>query len=166
MRLSGKNNKIHKDEVDWLISVYKTSDDEELENESFEKLVNYGFDTNKIEERFKKIKTEKDELNAFKKAWEKQEERNQFEKYTLVEKIKIFLFGPYELFKFFDSGLTELTESNYKTKFRQRLVLLITGTIFWILIGVATYQYYEYKRIQDIEKVDITNWENNRIKNE
>jgi hypothetical protein len=159
-------NKIHKDEVDWLISVYKTSNDEELQNESLEKLLNYGLTETEIDEKFKNIKTEKDELNAFEKAWKKQEERNQFEKYTLIEKIKIFLFGPYELFKFFDSGLTELKESNYKTKFRQRLVLLIVGTIFWILIGVATYQYYEYKRIQDIEKVDITNWENNRIKNE
>lgn len=157
------NSKIHKDEVDWLISVYKTSNDEELQNESLEKLLNYGLNENQIEERFKQIKAEKDELNAFEKAWKKQEERNQFEKYTFIEKIKIFLFGPYELFKFFDSGLTELKESNYKTKFHQRLVFLIAGTIFWILIGVATYQYYEYKRMQEIEKVDITDWENNRI---
>lgn len=159
-------SKIHKDEVDWLISVYKTSNDEELQNESLEKLLNYGLNETEIDERFKKIKTEKDELNAFEKAWKRQEERNQFERFTFIEKFKIFLFGPYELFKFFDSGLTELKELNYKTKFRQRLVLLIAGTIFWILIGVATYQYYEFKRIQDIEKVDITNWENNRIKNE
>ncbi len=157
--------KIHKDEVDWLISVYKTSNDEELQNESLEKLLNYGLNETQIEERFKKIKTEKDELNAFEKAWKIQEERNQFEKYTFIEKVKIFLFGPYELFKFFDSGLTELKKSNYKTKFRQRLVLLIAGTIFWILIGVATYQYYEYRRMQEIDKVDITDWENNRTKN-
>jgi predicted O-linked N-acetylglucosamine transferase (SPINDLY family) len=159
--------KIHKDEVDWLISVYKTSNDEELQNESLEKLLNYGLNETQIEERFKKIKTEKDELDAFEKAWKKQEERNQYEKYTLIQKIKIFLFGPYELFKFFDSGLTELKESNYKIKFRQRLTLLIFGTVFWIALGIAIFQYYEYKRMQEIEKVDITDWENNRIeKNE
>jgi hypothetical protein len=158
-------DKIHIDEVDWLISVYKTSNDEELQNESLEKLLNYGLNETEIDERFKKIKTEKDELNAFEKAWKRQEERNQFEKYTFIEKIKIFLFGPYELFKFFDSGLTELKELNYKTKFRQRLVLLIAGTIFWFLIGVATYQYYEYRRMQEIDKVDITDWENNRTTN-
>ena len=155
--------KIHKDDVDWLISVYKTSNDEGLKNESLEKLLIYGLNENQIDERFKKIKSEKDELKAFEKAWEKQKERNQFEEYTFFEKIKIFLFAPYELFKFFDSGLAELRESNYKIKFRQRLVLLITGTVFWIVLGVATYQYYEYKRMQEIEKVDITDWENNRI---
>jgi len=159
--------KIHKDEVDWLISVYKTSNEEELQNESLEKLLNYGLNETQIEERFRKIKTEKDELNAFEKAWKTQEERNQFEKYTFIEKVKIFLFGPYKLFKFFDSGLTELKESNYKIKFRQRLTLLISGTVFWIALGVAIFQYYEYKRMQEIEKVDITDWENNRIeKNE
>ena len=161
------NFKIHKDEVDWLISVYKTSDNDELKNESLEKLFNYGLNETQIDERFKKIETEKDELKAFKKAWKKQKERNQFEEYTFFEKIKIFLFGPYELFKFFDSGLTELKESNYKIKFRKRLTLLISGTVFWIALGIAIFQYYEYKRMQEIEKVDITDWENSRIgKNE
>jgi hypothetical protein len=160
------NSKIHKDEVDWLIAVYKTSDDDELKNESLEKLLNYGLDENQINERFKNLKSEDDELKAFKKAWEKQKERNQFEKYSFIEKLKIFLFGPYELFKFFSSGLTDLKKENYKIKFRQRLVLLIAGTFFWIVFGIATYQYYEYKRIQEIENVDTTYWENNRIKNE
>ena len=76
--------KILIDEVDWLISVYKTSNDEELQNESLEKLLNYGLNETQIEERFKKIKTDKDELNAFEKAWKKQEERNQVEKYTFI----------------------------------------------------------------------------------
>ena len=159
-------SKIHKDEIDWLISVYKTSEDEELKNESFEKLLVHGLDEKQIIKRFEKIKSEKETLKAFNKAWKKQAERNEFEKYTLIEMIKIFLFGPYELFKFFNSGLTELRDFNYKTKFRQRLILLISGTLFWILIIFGGYRYSEYKRIQEIEKVDITDWENNRIKNE
>ena len=159
-------SKIHKDEIDWLISVYKTSEDDELRNESLEKLLDFGLDEKQIKERFEKIKSEKDTLKAFDRAWKKQSERNEFEKYTIVEMIKIFLFGPYELFKFFNSGLTELRDFNYKTKFRQRLILLISGTIFWIVVIIGVFQYSEYKRIKEIEKVDITDWENNRIKNE
>ena len=159
-------SKIHKDEIDWLISVYKTSEDEELKNESFEKLLVHGLDEKQIIKRFEKIKSEKETLKAFNKAWKKQAERNEFEKYTLIEMIKIFLFGPYELFKFFNSGLTELRDFNYKTKFRQRLILLISGTIFWVLLFLSVYQYSEHKRIQEIEKADITEWEKNRIEKE
>ncbi len=159
-------SKVYKDEIDRLISVYKTSEDEELMNESLEKLLDFGLDEKQINERFELIKSDKDSLNAFNKAWKKQEERNEFEKYTTLEMIKIFLFGPYELFKFFDSGLKELWDFNYKTKFRQRLILLILGTIFWILFVVDTYKYYEYKRIQEIENTDISDWERNRITNE
>ena len=158
--------KIHKEEVDWLISVFKTSNDEELKKESLEKLLKFGLDKNQIDEQFKKLKPEEKELIAFEKAWEKQKERNRFEKYSLIEKTKIFLFGPYELSKFFNSGLTELKKENYKIKFRQRLVLLIAGIIFWIILGIASFQYFEYKRMQEIEKVDITDWEKNRITNE
>ena len=50
------NSKIHKDEVDWVISVYKTSNDEELQNESLDKLLNYGLNETEIDERFKKNK--------------------------------------------------------------------------------------------------------------
>ena len=159
-------SKIHKDEVDWLISVYNTSEDEELKSDSYEKLIENGLDETQIKERFEKLKSEKDDLKAFEKAWKRQAERNELERYTLFEKIKIFLFGPYELFKFFNSGLTELRDFNYKMKFRQRLILLISGTIFWILIIIGAYQYSENKRIQEIDKIDITDWENNRIKYE
>ena len=149
-------SKVHKDEIDWLISVYKTSEDGGLMHESLEKLLDFGLDEKQINERFELIKSEKDSLNAFDKAWKKQEERNEFEKYTTLEMIKIFLLGPYELFKYFDSGLRELWDFNYKIKFRQRLILLISGTIFWILFVVGTYKYYEHKRIQEIENADIS----------
>ena len=159
-------SKVHMDEIDWLISVYKTSEDDELKKESLEKLLDFGLDEKKIKERFGKIKSDKDSLNAFNKAWEKQTERNELEKYTTFEMIKIFLSGPYELFKFFDSRLRELWDFNYKTKFRQRLILLILGTIFWIFFLIGTYKYSEYKRIQEIENIDISDWERNRMTNE
>lgn len=149
-------SKVHKGEIDWLVLVYKTSEDEGLMNESLEKLLTFGLDEKQINERFELIKSDNDALNAFNKAWKKQEERNELAKYTTLEMIKIFLFGPYELFKFYNSGLRELWNFNYKKKFRQRLILLILGTIFWMLFVVGIYKYYEYKRIQEIESVDIT----------
>ena len=155
-----------KDEIDWLIILFNTVNDEEIEKDSLEKLYAFGLDDNQIVERYQKLKSDEIQQKAFDKAWEKQKERNQFEKYTTTEKIKIFLWGPFELFKFYDSGLTELKKLNYKTKFRQRLTLLISGTVFWIVLGIATFQYYEYKRMQEIEKVDITDWENNRVTKE
>lgn len=133
--------KTHKDEVDWLVSIHKTSENEELKKESHEKLLCLGLDENQINERFNELKSEEDELKAFDKAWAKQLERNQFESYSLFERLKIFLFGPYNLFKFLESGLIDLKRENYKIKFRQRLILLVSGTIFWILLFVAAYQY-------------------------
>ncbi|MDD3691894.1 MAG: hypothetical protein WC142_08125 [Bacteroidales bacterium] len=151
-----KKYKIQKDEINWLILVYKTYEDEELMHESLERLMAFGLDKKQINERFELIKSDKDSINAFNKAWKIQEERNEFEKYTTLEMIKIFLLGPYELFNFFD--LKELWDLNYKTKFQQRLILMISATIFWILFIVGTYKFYEYKSIQEIENVNISDW--------
>ncbi|MDD3331153.1 MAG: hypothetical protein PHQ82_07565, partial [Bacteroidales bacterium] len=86
-----KKYKIQKDEINWLILVYKTYEDEELMHESLERLMAFGLDKKQINERFELIKSDKDSINAFNKAWKIQEERNEFEKYTTLEMIKIFL---------------------------------------------------------------------------
>lgn len=149
------NSKVHKDEINWLVIVACTAENEELKNESLCKLYNHGLSDSTIKERFKELDSNEKQLKAFEKAWKKQSEKNALEEYTLLEKIKIFLFGPYELFKHFNSGLTELKDYNYKLKLRQRLILLIAGTLFWILLIISTYKYYEYIRIQEIEKVEL-----------
>ena len=157
------SDKIHKDEIEWLVSVYNASIDEEVKKESYEKLIEYGLTDKQIQDIFEKTKSDEFPSEAFDKAWAKQAERNKFEKYTLIEMIKVFLFVPYELSKRFNSGLKELWDYNYKTKFRQRLILLISGTIFWILFAIGIYKYSEYKRIQEIENTDISDLESNRI---
>jgi len=160
-----KEYKIHKDEIEWLSFIYNTfnADElgEDLAKEAYEKLVEYGLTDKEINDIFEKLKSDEDISKAFDKAWAKQIERNEFEKYTPFEMIKIFLGGPYELFRSFDSGLKELWDYNYKTKFRQRLILLISGIIFWILFVVGTYKYFDYKRIKEIENTDISDWERN-----
>ena len=157
--------KIHPDEVDHLIVIYNTVDDIQLKNDAFDKLLSIGLNKKEITNRFKNLKSEEDQLIAFEKAWEVQKEINQYDKYSNKEKLRIFLFGPFELFKMYNSGLIDLYKENFKIKFRQRLILLFAGTIFWILLGFAVYQYYDFKRLQEIEKTDISIWENNRLKN-
>ena len=148
-----QENKIHPDEIEWLVTVYNSSIDEELKKESYEKLIANGITDKQIKDIFKKVKSEQDILEAFDKAWAKQAERNESEKYTLIEIIKIFLLGPYDLFRHFDSGLKVLWDFNYKTKFRQRLILLIFGTMFYILFVAGTFKYSEYKRMQKNENI-------------
>lgn len=148
-----KSDKIYNDEIDWLISIYNGSFDEESRRESYEKLISFGLNDKEIKEKCESSQSEEVDQKHFEKAWKIQEEKNRNEEYTVLEKIRIFFFGPYRLLKNFDSGLKELHDFNYKTKFRQRLVLLISGTIFWILFFIGTYKYYEYKRMQEIEKL-------------
>jgi hypothetical protein len=150
-----KENKIDEDEIDWLICVYKTVEVDELKKDSLEKLTNHGLDEKQIDERYTKIRDEKNEIKAFDKSWARQLQRNQFESYTVYEKLKIFFFGPYSLFRQFDSGLVELKEGNYTIKFRQRLVLLVLGICFWILLFVFSFQYFEHQRLQEIEEIEL-----------
>jgi hypothetical protein len=46
------NDKIHKDEIEWLVSVYKTSIDEEVTKEAYEKLIGYGLTDKQIQDIF------------------------------------------------------------------------------------------------------------------
>ncbi len=154
----------HKDEVDWLISIYKNSVDEELKKEAYERLISFGLSAKEIEEKCTKPQTDEDEEKNFEKAWKIQSQRNEAEEYTFLEKIKIFFFGPLQLLRYFDSGLKGLYDLNYKTKFKQRLILLISGICFWGLFCIVSYNYYEHKRMQEIENTDISEWEKNRIK--
>ncbi len=72
-----KEDKIHKDEIECLVSIYNTSVDEELKRESYEKLIMYGLTDKQIKDIFEKTKSEKITLKAFDKAWAKQVERNR-----------------------------------------------------------------------------------------
>ncbi|NOU45736.1 MAG: hypothetical protein HOO86_01595 [Bacteroidales bacterium] len=157
------NSKIHKDEVDWLIAIACSSDISELKYEAIEKLKEYGLTQEQIEERYRNLDSNEAQKKAFENAMKKKHERNEFETYTTKERMKIFFFGPFELFKYFNSGLRELHEFNYKIKFRERLLLLIAGTIFWTLTVIFVFKYSEYQRQKEIDNLDISDRERNRI---
>ncbi len=156
--------KNYNEEIDWLIVVYKTSDDKELKEECFNKLTLYKLNNKQINNRFKEIKSQQDYIQTFDKYWEKEKQKNALERYSSIEMLRIILFGIFQVSIFYDTGLKELRNFNYKIKFRQRIILLILSALFWFMLCTVTYKYYEYKTLKQIEQADITKWENNRIK--
>lgn len=158
------NCKIDKDEIDYLIIVACTVDDTELRNEAIYKLDSFGLSETQIKERFKTLDSFDAQMKAVDKTTAKQHERNKTESYSTIEMVKIFLGGPYSLFKHYDSGLVSLYRDNFKIKFRQRLFLLVAGTLFWVLLIVSIFKYSEYQRQKEIDNADISRWEQNRTK--
>ena len=151
------------DEKDWLIIVACDNDEEDLRNEAKEKLYQLGFTDEQIITRFKDLDSDEKQKLAFERAWEKQLERNRFEKFSFWQMVGIFFLGPIDLFKYYQSGIISLYKENYKIKFRQKIILIILGTIFWISLFWGSFKYFEYKRIQQINNADITEWESKRI---
>tara|TARA_R100000655_G_scaffold93352_1_gene134620 strand:- start:88 stop:567 length:480 start_codon:yes stop_codon:yes gene_type:complete len=84
-------------------------------------------------------------------------ENNKTESYSMIEMVLIFFFGPFSLFRLSDRIFT-LRDENFYLKFRQRLILLISGSIFWILFVFISYQIAEQKRLDEIDKIDISEW--------
>ena len=157
-----KNNHLDNRDIDWLIINAIESVDDEIKKEVIYELNKRGLNQKEIKKRYNIIKKGKSVNTAFEEAWEKEIEKNKIEKYTLREKIQIFLFAPYTTFKNYDSGLSYLHENKYTKKFTQRLILIIAGTIFWFLLFFVGYKYYEQKRIEKVNKIDISEWEDNR----
>jgi hypothetical protein len=151
------------DEKDWLIIVACGNDDEDLRNEAKEKLYLLGFTDEQILPRFKELDSDEKQKLAFEKAWEKQLERNRIEKYSFWQMVKIFFWGPIYLFRYYQSGINSLYKENYKKKLKQKIILIILGTIFWISLCWGGFKYYEYKRLQQINNANITELESQRI---
>lgn len=70
-------------------------------------------------------------------------ERHGHEGYTPRQLLGIFLVAPWlilakilgrKIFLGVKLGLSELDRRNYKKKYRQRVVMLITGTLFWFIV--------------------------------
>ena len=94
-------------------------------------------------------------------AYQKQLEQNEKEGYSIGKMIYIFLVAPFILAGDWavDLSLRKLKKENYQKKFKQRFFLLLFGTIFWILFIVASVKDYEKKRQEEIDNVDISEWE-------
>lgn len=86
----------------------------------------------------------KEEEKQNEMAYKKQLELNESDGYTVGKMIYIFLVAPFLLSGKWttDLSLFELKRENYQKKFKQRLLLLIGGTAFWILIFIAYLNNY------------------------
>ena len=69
----------------------------------------------------------------------------------------IFLFGPLK-FLFQISDIIRLRRKNFYLKFKQGLILLFSGCIFWFLLIYNAYQQDEKERLEEIDKIDISEW--------
>ncbi|MDB9836795.1 hypothetical protein OAC51_07825 [Flavobacteriaceae bacterium] len=84
-------------------------------------------------------------------------EKNKTESYSVWEMILIFVFGPLKFFRRYDDVFT-LRKENYLLKFKQRIIILTLGFISWFIFIYLTFNNYEQKRLQEIEKIDISEW--------
>jgi len=95
------------------------------------------------------------------RAYQQKLERNKEEGYSLFFMFFIFLIAPL-LIKgrwFLGPNLRELKQENYQKKFKQRLILLIAGFTFWIILIGSDQNEYERKRQLGIDTADISEWE-------
>ena len=122
-----------------------------------------------LDEQTKKINDWNDKLKQEDNEYKINLQRESKIGYTKIQMIKIFFLSLFLVTSKFSSlgtgkSLFYLWENNFLIKFRQRLILLISGLVFWIIIGFCFYKYDDYKRMKKIEQIDISGWEKNRIK--
>ncbi len=132
------------------------------------------------EEAIRQSKLELEKRNVSKKEqekvitkWEKETdeyfaelentlEQNQFESYTKLRMLYIFVVAPFILVGKWTVGkdLVELRNENFKLKFKQRLVLLLTGTLFWIGFFIYGFNLSEKERLKlsPEDEIEISNW--------
>jgi hypothetical protein len=158
------DHKIHQDEIDWLIVQACSCEVPEIKDEALQKLKELGHSEERIKEKYKQISSNEFPEEIFTKAYKIQEERNMQESYSTREKLTIFFLGPLMISPSSIYELYDLFKSNYQTQFKQRLILLICGILFWVLLVIMGFKWSEYQWQKKVDNADIYEWENNRIK--
>ncbi len=88
-------------------------------------------------------------------------EKNKTESYEVWEMAILFIFGPILFlrpFIFNSHSLFTLKSENYFLKFKQRLIILALSFISWFLYMDYTSLQTEKKRLEEIQKIDISDW--------
>jgi hypothetical protein len=99
--------------------------------------------------------------------WQLRKSRENATKgYTALSMLGIFFMAPWALLGRLRFGMNVfgLRRKNYTKKFNQRLLLIIGGMIFWITSLYIGARRAEQERIDEIENVDILDWEERMIK--
>lgn len=88
-------------------------------------------------------------------------ETNKTESYQIWEMIVLLLFGPILFFRsyiFNSHTLFTLRNENYFLKFKQRIIIFSLSFIAWYFYTNYSYEQSEKKRLEEIDKVDISDW--------
>lgn len=88
-------------------------------------------------------------------------ENNKTESYKYWEIVVLFLFAPIIIVKpylFSDYTLFNLKGYNYFLKFKQRIIIFILSFLSWFFYINYSYNKSEKERLEEIEKVDISDW--------
>lgn len=95
------------------------------------------------------------------KEYEKQLELNKTKSYKFWEMLVIFIFGPIIIMipQLRRKGLSYLKSENYILKFKQRIILFILSIFAWFIYADYSWKQQEEKRMGEVEKVDISEWE-------
>jgi hypothetical protein len=85
---------------------------------------------------------------------------NEAESYSVLRMTVIFFMSVfYVTGRFFGHDtLSYLRKNNYKRKFRQRLILLTSGTLFWIVFCWGAYKISEKQWQKEVQKTDVSDW--------
>jgi hypothetical protein len=110
----------------------------------------------------------KSEIKKNEIEYQEKLELNKNESYSMAKMIYIFITAPLIIFGKWtiDYSLFELKQENYIKKYRQRILLLIGGFSFWILVLMTNGNDFEKKRQQEIDSADISEWERNYYGND
>ena len=88
-------------------------------------------------------------------------ENNKTESYTTFEIVILFIFGPLIFFNTFlpsHHTIFTLRNENYYLKFKQRIIIFILSFSAWFLYVDYSSRKSEEKRLEEIEKIDISDW--------
>ncbi len=155
------NPPIPERETDELIQIAYSSSEQwqqEAINQAKQELIKRNVTQEQQNEIVEKWNKETDEY------FEKESERlanNKTESYEVWEMAILFVFGPILFLYpyFFNShSLFILRGQNYFLKFKQRIIILGLSFIVWFFYLDYTSIQTERKRLEEIDKIDISDW--------
>jgi hypothetical protein len=121
-------------------------------------LLKRGISKNKQEGILKEID---EEIKLYNQELEIWLENNKTESYKVWEMLVLFLFGPIIIIRPYllnCYNLLNLKGDNYFLKFKQRIIIFCLSFISWYVYINYSYQKSEKQRLEEIEKIDITEW--------
>ena len=87
-------------------------------------------------------------------------EQNKTKKYGLVKLIELFFFAPYYVMRVNSrfKSFRQLKVENYSLMLKQKAIIYVLSFIVWFLYISYQVKNHKQKRLDEIEKIDISDW--------